>query len=87
MRFFRARRGLKAIPKDLPSGQSPELRLLPGLYTGDNNVFFGGPADSELPDFIRYGDRTLELSSFTSTEDVMGCQHSLIALGRNRAQH
>lgn len=45
---------LQAIPEDLPVGQQlPELRLLPGLYTGDGNVFLGGPADLDYPSTAR----------------------------------
>ncbi|CAM9770723.1 unnamed protein product, partial [Laminaria digitata] len=44
------RSALQAIPENLPAGQQlPELRLLPGLYTGDGNVFLGGPGDLDYP--------------------------------------
>lgn len=44
---------LLAIPENMPQGQSPELRLLPGLYTEDNNVFIGGAGDADYPSTAR----------------------------------
>eukprot|EP00903_Cladosiphon_okamuranus_P016015 g14787.t1 len=47
------RSALGAIPKPLPEGSWPQLRLLPGLYTGDGNVFIGGPGDADYPPAAR----------------------------------
>lgn len=44
---------LRAIPATLPDGGWPQLRLLPGLYTGNGNVFIGGPGDADYPSAAR----------------------------------
>lgn len=44
---------LLAIPEGMAEGSWPELRLLPGLYTGNMNVFIGGIGDTEYPSAAR----------------------------------
>lgn len=46
---------LGAIPETIPWGEGawPQLRLLPGLYTGNENVFIGGPGDADYPSAAR----------------------------------
>lgn len=44
---------LLAVPEGMAEGSWPELRLLPGLYTGNRNVFIGGIGDTEYPSAAR----------------------------------
>lgn len=44
---------LRAIPTTLQEGSWPQLRLLPGLYTGNENIFIGGPGDEDYPPAAR----------------------------------
>ncbi|CAN0223664.1 unnamed protein product, partial [Ectocarpus sp. 12 AP-2014] len=47
------RSALLAVPEGMAEGSWPELRLLPGLYTGNRNVFIGGIGDTEYPPAAR----------------------------------